>query len=310
MQKHYHTTVLLQQTVDFLNVKKGVFVDCTLGGGGHTELILSSNPDAFVYAFDKDPDAIAYASKRLEKYNGRFKIINSDFKNLRTKLALEKVKKIDGIIMDLGVSAYQFAAAERGFSFQHNAALDMRMDKTSLLTAKTFLNEADSTEIANVIKEYGEEKHAKKIAKAICAFTKTKELNTTFELAEIIDSVTPGLKAVKTKARVFQAIRIYVNGELEALKLALADAVNILSIGGKIAVISYHSLEDRIVKNVFKHEASDCICPSHILACNCNKVGRLKILTKKPFIPTEEEIKTNPKSRSARLRVAEKREEL
>ena len=301
----YHIPVLLKESVEALNIKDGgVYVDATLGGGGHTTAILESGKEITLFAFDQDPDALIHNEELAKKYAGKLFIINDNFANLRTQLSLHRIKKIDGILFDLGVSSHQINVDSRGFSFSLDGDLDMRMDQTRELTAKELINHFPYEELRNIFRDYGEEKQASRIAKAIVEAREEKPFSTTLELSEFLDRCTVGQKKLKIKARIFQAIRIFINGEIEVLKCALEDAVKILNPEGRIAVISYHSLEDRIVKKLFKFEEKDCICPPKLPICVCNKKSRLKILTRKPIIPSEEEIEKNNRARSAKLRIA------
>ncbi len=305
--KTYHTPVLIKESIEALSIKdNGVYVDLTLGGGGHTEAILQANKSVKVYSFDQDQDAIDFSSKRLEKYSDRLTIIKDNFQNIITGLALERINKIDGVLMDLGVSSFQINSANRGFSFSVESPLDMRMDQSTEISAATIVNEYSQDEIRQIIWEYGEEREASRIARAICIARKEKELSNTIELSNIIDKAVRSRMKLKAKARVFQAFRIHINGEMDVLNSALNDIVPLLKIGGRIVVISYHSIEDRIVKKFFQYQEKSCVCPPQFLKCICNKVALLKIKTRKPILPTAEEIQENSRSRSAKLRFAEK----
>lgn len=304
----YHQTVLLKESIDALNLKKnGVYVDATLGGGGHTREILRRKESVKVFAFDRDADAILRARK-LFNDEKRIQIFQDNFLNLRTKLALNFIKKIDGIIFDLGVSSHQFDVPERGFSFSLEGELDMRMGKQTALTAKQVVNSYPVKQLREIFWEFGEEKESYRIARGIAREREKREINTTRELAEIIDKNTYSSHKLKAKARIFQALRIYINEELAALKTALNDSLHLLKHQGRMVVISYHSLEDRIVKNFFKYQNLDCVCPPEFPQCCCDKVSRLKIITKKPIVPTKTEIDTNKRARSAKMRIGEKRE--
>jgi len=304
----YHQPVLLKESIELLNLKKdGVYVDATLGGGGHTEAMLKNPLIKRVYAFDQDEDAIDFASERLRKQK-KLTIIKSNFENIRTELALQKVKTVDGVLFDLGVSSYQIDAPERGFSFEKEAVLDMRMDKSNDANARELLNSLTVEELTKIFRDFGEEQAAYKIANWIVTARKTKPLETTGDLAAIIEKnmrSNPAL-VIKTKARVFQAIRIYLNRELEVLETALADSLNILNPQGRLVVISYHSLEDKIVKTKMHRAAKGCICPKTILKCMCNQTAKVKLITKKALTPSESELKSNKRSRSAKLRAIEK----
>jgi 16S rRNA (cytosine1402-N4)-methyltransferase len=305
----FHNPVLLKESVALLSLKKGsIFVDATLGGGGHSEAILKSTQVKHVYAIDQDEEAILFASDKLKQYHEKITFIKANFKELRAQLALRKVKGIDGIIFDLGVSSHQLDAGERGFSFEKNAALDMRMDKQSPTTIKELLKTLSVEEMTKIFRDFGEEQSAYKIAQWIENERKIKHIETTLDLSNIIEKnmrCNPAL-VIKTKARIFQALRIYLNQELESLQTGLDDALNLLHPNGRIVVISYHSLEDRIVKTTFAKAAKGCICPTTILKCMCNQKTRVKFINKKAIMPSEEELKANSRSRSAKLRAVEK----
>lgn len=305
----YHIPVMLNECVQALNLKPhGIYVDATAGGGGHTKKILESEPTVHVYAFDRDDQALAETAKNCDKYKGRVHLIKDNFINLRTRLALEKVKLIDGILFDLGVSSHQIDSSERGFSFRMEGDLDMRMDTSQTKTASDIVNKYPYEELRRIFKDYGEEREAAHIAKAIVSYRLSKKIKTTEELADIIDKATFSSRKIKAKARVFQAIRIFLNRELESLETALKEAIDILKPGGRIAVISYHSLEDRLVKNYYKFEQKECICPPNFPKCVCDKSSRLNIISKKPVIASQLEKESNNRARSAKLRIAEKKE--
>lgn len=306
----YHTPVLLKESIELLNLKKdGIYVDATLGGGGHTEAMLKNSLIRQVYAFDQDEDAIRYTTERLgTNHKKRLTIIKSNFAEMRTKLALQRISGIDGVLFDLGVSSHQIDDEGRGFSFDKEAELDMRMDKSNATTAKDLLNNLSVEELARIFREYGEEQAAYKIALWIDKSRKVRPLETTIDLAGIIEQNMHSnpILVTKTKARVFQALRIYLNRELEVLEKTLDDAINLLNPAGRVVVISYHSLEDRIVKTKLNNAAKGCICPRTILKCMCNQKPRVRILATKVVKPSEGEIKTNSRARSAKLRAAEK----
>jgi len=308
---NYHKSVLLDECLEGLNLHEGgIYVDTTFGGGGHTRAILERSSNTFVYAFDTDPDAAENAKYFYEKYPDRFELIKDDYVNLRTQLALRKVKAIDGILFDLGISSHQINEADRGFSFMLDGDLDMRMNPDLELSAADLVNQFSLDELKKIIQEYGEEKDAYRIARAIVNARDNEEIKTTLQLAEIVEKAAHGKKKQKSKARVFQALRIYINSEITFLETALTDAVRILNPKGRIVVISYHSLEDRVTKRVFAYQEKDCICPPDFPMCVCNKHSYLKLLTKKPQLPTEEEISINSRARSAKLRIAERLEVL
>jgi 16S rRNA (cytosine1402-N4)-methyltransferase len=305
----YHEPVLLKESIELLNLKKdGIYVDATLGGGGHTEAMLKNSMIKQVYAFDQDDDAIKFATSRLKKHINKLTIVKSNFAEIRTKLALERVKRIDGALFDLGVSSHQIDDAERGFSFDKNATLDMRMDRQTETTAKDLLNTLTVQELTHIFREFGEEQNAYKIAQWIEKSRANKELETTSDLTSIIEQNMHSnpILITKTKARIFQALRIFLNREMEVLDSAIEDAINLLNPKGRLVVISYHSLEDRIVKTRMNQAAKGCICPKAILKCMCNQKPRVKILTNKVIKPSEGEQQINSRSRSAKLRAVEK----
>ncbi len=309
--KEYHVPVLLSECIEALDLQDGkIFVDATFGGGGHSKKILESGKDIKLFAFDQDPDSIEQSKILQNKYPEKFVMIKENFANIRTGLALERIKKIDGILFDLGVSSHQINDPSRGFSFRGDGYLNMRMDQDSLLTAADVVNTYSFEELTKIFREYGEEKEAARIARNIILERSKKEIKTTLQLSTIIENCIISHKSIKAKARIFQALRIYINKEMDVLQTALNDSIKILNLGGRIAVISYHSLEDRIVKNLFKYEEKSCICPPEFPKCVCDKVSTLKILTRKPIIPTLQEIENNPRSRSAKLRIARRRKVL
>lgn len=300
-----HISVLYQECLDALALKpEGVYVDGTLGGGGHSEGILMSG--AKLIALDKDGDAIERCEKRLEKYAGNFTLVRSDFKNVKRVLSELGVDQVDGAILDLGVSSFQLDEEERGFSYNKDAPLDMRMDRRSELSAEIVINEYSEQQLKKLIYEYGEEKFAPRIARAIVA---ARPVKTTVQLAEIIKSAIPAA-ARRTGGhpakRTFQAIRIEVNAELEGLTTAVSDFIDILAPGGRLAVISFHSLEDRAVKQAMQRAENPCTCPSSFPQCICGKAPLGKRVNRKPVLPTQAEQEENPRSRSAKLRVFER----
>lgn len=305
----YHRPVMTSTCLHYLDPRiGGVYVDATLGGGGHTLALFGAQPNIKVYGFDQDDDAIRHASEILYDYQDRMDIIQTNFSHLRTELALRKVKSIDGILFDLGVSSHQLDDASRGFSFDNDAPLDMRMNRNASFSAKNLVNEWSYSDMAKIFREYGEENHAGKIAGAIDYHRKQKSIDSTGQLARIIETVA-GVgtrESLKTKVRVFQAIRIAVNAELDVLTPTLHDAINLLSPNGRIVVMAYHSLEDRIVKNVFREAARGCDCPPRAVHCICGKKPTIKVLTGRPVTADATEIDDNSRSRSAKLRAAEK----
>ena len=306
-----HIPVLLEEVIAALEIKKeGVYVDCTMGGGGHSSAILSRlSKKGKLIGFDKDDDAISVCKERFSGPQN-VTIIKSDFKNSPNILKeMGMAGQIDGILLDLGVSSYQIDSAERGFSFLHNGPLDMRMDKSQELTAFDVVNFYSEKQLLKILYEYGEESNAKNIVKNILKSRQEKPIETTFELKEIVEKSFPK-KVIYGKGGVskqtFQAIRIEVNGELEGLKECLQNLIQLLRKGGRIAVISFHSLEDRIVKNVFKDACTDCICPPKTPVCICGHRAVAKPVSKKPLVATTQELQKNSRSSSAKLRIIEK----
>jgi 16S rRNA (cytosine1402-N4)-methyltransferase len=307
MIKNYHEPVLLSEAIEYLNLRKnGIYVDATLGGGGHSRAILQAEPTIRLISFDQDMDAIENANLLSEKHN--VTLIHANFSSLWTELALQRIKKIDGILFDLGVSSHQIDYAQRGFSFMLDGDLDMRMNTNGKISAFDVINNYKEEELSRIFTLYGEERESRRIAAAIVRERSNYSIKKTIQLAEIIDLATRSHQKMKAKARIFQALRIYVNSELDVLRMALQDAVKILNPLGRIVVISYHSLEDRIVKHTFREEEKDCCCDENALLCTCNKVSTLHVLTKKPVVPASEEMERNSRARSAKLRAAEKKE--
>ena len=286
----------------------GVYVDCTLGGGGHSKLIASKlNAEGMIIGIDQDTEAIEAAKMRLSDADCQVKIIHSNFSKLDEILNNFRIDKVDGILFDLGVSSHQIDTAERGFSYMHNAPLDMRMDRSQSLTAHDVINTYDEESLYKIFHEYGEERFSNRIARAIITARKDKSVDTTGELVKIIEKAVPFIskKGGHPAKRVFQAVRIEVNNELGILNDAIQSAVNHLKSGGRIAVITFHSLEDRIIKTTFKTIASDCICPKNFPVCVCNHKAEIKIIGKQ-ITAAETELESNPRAKSAKLRVAEK----
>ncbi len=304
---NFHTPVLLEESIKYLVANpSGIYFDGTLGFGGHSEAILNKlNKKGILVATDVDKDSFSF-SKNKFKNDSRAHLYNFNFSMIDSISKVESFSHIDGIIADLGVSSFQLDNPSSGFTYRTDAKLDLRMDKGKVISAADIVNSFTEEEIANIIYKYGEEKNSRNIASSIINKRKSKRIETTVELREAIEEVTSPKFLSKTLSRVFQALRIYVNDELEMLKSFLTKAVDLLKPGGRIVIISYHSLEDRIVKDLFKYEALDCICPKDYPVCKCDKESRLKILTKKPVIPSEEEVNLNLRSRSAKLRAAER----
>jgi 16S rRNA (cytosine1402-N4)-methyltransferase len=302
-----HIPVLLEESIDYLVTKtNGVYFEGTLGFGGHTEKILSRlGKKGSIVSTDVDHNAFNYCKNKFKNEN-RIKLYNFNFSLIDVIAKIESVEFFDGILADLGVSSFQLDNAAAGFSYSIKSELDLRLDKNLRKTAADFINNESEEKIAKVIFEYGEEKNSRKIARKISEDRKIKSIETTDELKEIISSVTNPKYLTKTLSRVFQALRIYVNDELGVLKSFLENAIPVLKKGGRLVVLSYHSLEDRIVKEFFKYENLSCVCPADAPICTCGKVKRLKIITRKPIIASEIEIQNNKRARSAKLRVAER----
>lgn len=302
--KHY--TVMKNEAVDALECKNGlIYVDCTLGGGGHSELILKRiQPDGRLISFDVDDDAIAAASERLKDYEN-LTIVKNSYTNIKKVLHELGIEKITGgVLFDLGASYHQFNKAERGFSFTKAAPLDMRFNQDADFSAYDVVNTYPEEDLVRIFSEYGEERFSKRIAKAIIEQRRLKKLETTIELADLIKNCTPHIKSsIHPATRVFQAIRIEVNHELTNVKNTLNDVLDLLDIGAIISVISFHSLEDRIVKHLFKYHSQRCHCDKNQMICTCPP-PKLELVNKKPITATEQEVKENPPSRSAKLRIA------
>jgi len=306
-----HVPVMLAEVITGLNLKRnGIYVDCTLGGAGHSEAILEQiGPRGRLVAFDQDPEAIAFARKKLALYQDRVELVRANFKDLAVVLSRLNINHVDGVLFDLGASSYQFENPARGFSYLNDAPLDMRMDPAQAVTAREIVNKLPVKELARIIRDYGEERWASRIADFIHADRSHRVIETTGQLVEVIKRAIPARarrSGPHPAKRTFQALRIAVNGELEVLAGAVRSAVQVLSSGGRICVISFHSLEDRIIKDLFKELASPCTCPKEFPVCVCGKKKVLKIITPKPLTPGSAELKFNPRSRSARLRIAEK----
>lgn len=305
-----HISVLFEESIDALNiVPDGIYVDGTLGGGGHSHGILSANDTCHLIGIDQDIEAIEAASKRLEAFKDRFTAVNRNFCEIKSVLSDLKIDMIDGAVLDLGVSSYQLDNAERGFSYMHNAALDMRMNTSAEKSAYDVVNSYSCEELTRIFYEYGEEKWSKRIAEFICERRVERNIETTFELVDIIKAAIPKsarMDGGHPAKRVFQAIRIEVNNELVILEDAIKDFVSCLKPGGRLAIITFHSLEDRIVKRTFAALAKGCVCPKEFPVCMCGKKPEIKIISRKPVLPTDKEIEENSRSKSAKLRIAEK----
>ena len=307
----YHTPVLVEEVIDGLLCRPGgVFVDGTLGGGGHASRILEAiGPGGLLIGLDKDGDAIEESRKTLAPFGARAILEKADFSALSRVLLSLGIAEVDGILFDLGVSSYQLDKAERGFSFHGDHLLDMRMDREQEVSAYDFVNEAPEEELRRVIWKYGEERMARSIAKHIVRAREKEPLRTTLSLADVVTRACPPSarnRKIHPATRTFQAIRIWVNNELDNLEGAITSAMDNLRPGGRFCVVSFHSLEDRIVKNAFRSWARTCVCPPDIPVCVCRRQQKMRVLTAKPILPREEEIIANPRARSARLRVAER----
>lgn len=306
-----HISILLKETMEYLNLKpEGIYIDGTLGGGGHTyEICKRISDQARVIGIDQDEDAIKAAKDRLKEFGNKITIVQSNYSEIQSVMTQLNIEKADGILLDLGVSSYQLDTIERGFSYKENAPLDMRMDRRQDKTAKDIINQYTEQELYEIIRDYGEDKFAKNIAKHIVRVRKDKPLETTYELVDVIKAAIPMKIRMKTghpAKKTFQAIRIELNQELTVLKNTLSSMVDLLNDQGRICVITFHSLEDRIVKNCFRLEENPCTCPSSFPICVCGNKPRGKIITRKPILPSEEELMHNSRSKSAKLRVFER----
>ena len=308
-----HTPVLLNEVVKYLNPKPNQnFIDCTLGGGGHTvEILGQTSPNGKVLGIDLDRRAIEIAKLKIQNAKlktDRLIAADGNFKNLKEIVLQNNFQNISGILIDLGFSSMEISDPKKGFSFQMDAPLDMRYGGEGI-TAKEIINRWSGNELVKIFKEYGEERYGQQVAKKICETRRQQPINTTFKLVDIIAQAVPKKfqhGRIHFATKVFQALRIAVNNELDNLKVVLPQAAELLLPGGRLAVISFHSLEDRIVKQFLKRESSGCLCPKEMPVCRCDHKATLKIINKKPIIPSEEEAKINPRSRSAKLRVAER----
>ena len=306
-----HRSVLLNETVDSLNIKPdGIYVDGTLGGGGHAyEVAKRLGPSGRLIGIDRDADAIAAATERLKDYKDKVTIVRSNYRNIREVLEGLRIQKADGIYLDLGVSSYQLDTVNRGFTYRENAPLDMRMDQRNEKTAADIVNDYGEMELYRVIRDYGEEKFAKNIAKHIVQARKTGRIETTDQLVEIIKAAIPAKMRAEgghPAKRTFQALRIELNQELEVLNESIDTMIDLLNPGGRLSIITFHSLEDRIVKTRFRTNENPCICPPDFPVCVCGRKSRGKVITKKPIVPGDEEITENRRSKSSKLRVFER----
>ncbi len=307
----YHDPVLVDETLEHLCLKPGyVCVDCTLGGAGHgIEIVKKIIPDGLYIAIDKDEDAINEAKNRLKAYDDNILLVKDDYSNIADILKRYNIKTVNAVLMDLGVSSHQLDTGNRGFSYWDEAPLDMRMDKQQNRTVRDMVNDLSVDELSHIIKNYGEERWAHRIAGCIVTERKKNSIEKTSELVEIIKKAIPAKyrrKGPHPARRTFQAFRIALNDELVALKKGLKEAINVMSKDGFICIISYHSLEDRIVKRALKEYSNNCQCPPDFPICKCNRTAVLEQVTRKPVVPSEKEINENPRARSAKLRVAKK----
>lgn len=305
-----HKSVLLEEVIEELDLKPdGIYVDGTLGGAGHSSEMLRRAEIKKLIGIDQDPDAIKAATKKLEPYGERAVIVKSNYENIGEIIKSQNIDKVDGILLDLGVSSYQLDTPDRGFSYMSDAPLDMRMDTESVKTASDIVNDYSEQELFKIIRDYGEDRFAKNIAKHIVAARSKKKIETTFELNEIIRASIPA-KVRETgghpSKRTFQAIRIELNRELEVLENSIGEMIDLLNDKGRLCIITFHSLEDRIVKAAFNTAERPCVCPPGFPVCVCGRKSKGKHLTKKAILPTEEEMEENPRSKSAKLRVFER----
>lgn len=306
-----HVSVLLKECIEGLNIKPdGIYVDGTLGGGGHSFQILQLLNQGKLIGIDQDMDALNAATNRLKIFGERFIPVHSNFSNLDRVLAELSIDRIDGLLLDLGVSSYQLDEAERGFSYMNDGKLDMRMNQSDAFTAYDVINSYSERKLTEIITDYGEENWANRIAKFIVEARTQKPIETTFELVEVIKKAIPAAArkdGPHPAKRTFQAIRIEVNNELKIIEQTIESAFEYMGKGGRVAIITFHSLEDRIVKNAYKKLAQGCTCPPEFPVCICGGKAKIKIISRKPILPSDEEVEANPRARSAKLRVAEKK---
>ncbi len=306
-----HVSVLLKECIDGLNIKpNGIYVDGTLGGGGHSFKILQLLENGRLIGIDQDTDALKAATERLKIFEDKFVPVHRNFSDIEAVLDELGIKKIDGLLLDLGVSSFQLDEAERGFSYMNDGKLDMRMNQSDTFTAYDIVNTYSERKLTSIINEYGEENWANRIAKFIIEARTEKPIETTFELVEVIKKAIPAAArkdGPHPAKRTFQAIRIEVNNELKIIEQTIEATVKRLNKGGRIAIITFHSLEDRIVKTAYKNLAQGCTCPPEFPVCICGGKPKVKIISKKPILPSDEEVEMNPRARSAKLRVAEKK---
>ncbi len=305
-----HKSVLLYETVDSLNIRPdGIYVDGTLGGGGHAfEVLKRLGPEGRLIGIDQDADAIRAATERLEQFKDKVTIVRSNYRNIREVLSELGIEKVDGIYLDLGVSSYQLDTAERGFTYRENAPLDMRMDQRNEKTAADIVNDYSEMELYRIIRDYGEDRFAKNIAKHIVKARAVQRIETTDQLVEIIKAAIPAkirAEGGHPAKRTFQAIRIELNHELEVLNDSIDTMIDLLKPGGRLSIITFHSLEDRIVKTRFRTNENPCICPPDFPVCVCGKKSKGQVITRKPIVPTDDELEENKRSKSSKLRVFE-----
>ncbi len=306
-----HVSVLLRECIDNLNIKpNGIYVDGTLGGGGHSlEIVKRLSDGGRLIGIDQDENALEAASGKLKEYSNRITLVHDNFSNIKNVLRDLGIEKADGILLDIGVSSYQLDEAQRGFSYMQDAPLDMRMDRSRELSAYDVVNSYSKEKLSGVIYRFGEERWAKRIAEFIALAREEKPVETTFELVEIIKKAIPKgarIDGPHPAKRTFQAIRIEVNGELDILDKAIEDMTLSLNPGGRLCIITFHSLEDRIVKNAFRTQENPCTCPPQFPVCVCGKTSRGRVITRKPILPGKEELENNHRARSAKLRVFER----
>ena len=309
MAEFNHYSVLLKETIDELNIRPdGIYVDGTLGGGGHAYQVCSRLKNGHFYGIDQDACAIEAAGARLEPFGDMVSIIRNNYCNAKAVLEELGVEKVDGIVLDLGVSSYQFDTEDRGFSYRFDAPLDMRMDQRQTLSAREIVNEYSESELFRIIRDYGEDKFAKNIAKHIVNARNKKPIETTFELNEIIKAAIPAKMRQNghPSKQTYQAIRIECNKELEVLKNSLDASIVLLNPGGRFCIVTFHSLEDRIVKSAFRQNENPCTCPPEFPVCVCGKESKGRVITKKPILPSKQELEENSRSKSAKLRVFER----
>ena len=304
----YHIPVLYYETLNNLVINpNGIYIDCTLGGGSHSEGILEKlSNKGLLISIDQDSTAIEYSKKRLEKFGSKWKVFKGNFENIDTIAYMAGVDKVDGILMDIGVSSKQLDDPERGFSYRYDVKLDMRMNREQKISAYDVVNTYTEEQLSKIIFEYGEERYAKKIAKLIVEQRKSSTIEKTSDLITLIKRAYPERASKHPAKKTFQAIRIEVNRELEVLENAVSKSAELLKVGGRLAIITFHSLEDRIVKNKFKDLATACKCPKDIPICVCDGVKKFEIITKKPIIPIDDELKNNNRAHSSKLRILER----